>query len=171
MDQESYKRRWRWLILSDESRVMVDEEDFPRLQQMNWVMRHSKGRGDQVVSMVWDSEKSRIVTRYLAREIIKTGKGYVVNRKDPDVPDYRKSNLIVCTRKEKERMRGKTRKATTSQYKGVSRRKDRKMWSANICVNDHRMYLGLYHREVDAARAYNDAARKYFGEFAYLNDV
>jgi|GEM_PF-5538208 len=33
------------------------------------------------------------------------------------------------------------------------------------------MYLGLYHREVDAARAYNDAARKYFGEFAYLNDV
>jgi|GEM_PF-4412439 len=83
---ETNKIPWCWLSLSEGSKVMVDGEDFQRLKSLKWVMRRSKRRGDQIVSMVWDSEKSRIVTRYLAREIIKTGKGYIVNRKDPDVP-------------------------------------------------------------------------------------
>jgi hypothetical protein len=171
MIPENIEKSWCWLTLSDGMRVMVDNEDLPRLEQFKWVCRKTSNRNEQVVSMVWNGKISKIHTQYLPRVIMDVGKGYIVNRKDPEILDFRKSNLIVCTRKEKERMRGKTKIETTSKYKGVSWRKDRNMWSANICVNDHRMYLGLYILETDAARAYNAAAKKHFGNFAYQNEL
>jgi len=33
------------------------------------------------------------------------------------------------------------------------------------------MYLGLFDSKIEAARAYNEAAPRYFGEFAALNPV
>lgn len=33
------------------------------------------------------------------------------------------------------------------------------------------IYLGYFTNEIEAARAYNDAAAIYFGEFAKLNEI
>jgi len=51
--------------------------------------------------------------------------------------------------------------------KGVVRR--RKMWEARICVDRKRFYLGVFPSQELAARAYDNAAVKAFGEFAYIN--
>lgn len=68
-------------------------------------------------------------------------------------------------------MNRKSNKNSSSQYKGVSWRKERKHWKINICVNGENKYLGSSKSETNAALIYNKAATKYFGEYAKLNEV
>lgn len=58
---------------------------------------------------------------------------------------------------------------TSSQYKGVTWRRDAGKWQAQIKVHYRNHYLGCFADEIDAARAYDAAAREAFGEFACLN--
>ena len=65
----------------------------------------------------------------------------------------------------------KQRSQTTSKYKGVSWHKASKKWRACISHNDKHKHIGTFEIELAAAIAYNDAAIKYFGDFALLNDL
>lgn len=60
---------------------------------------------------------------------------------------------------------------TTSNYKGVCFNKNSNKWQASICFNRKNIYLGQFEKEVDAALAYNNAAKFYFKEFALLNEI
>jgi len=78
---------------------------------------------------------------------------------------------------------GTLRKATRSQqtankrprkdkkFKGVTRDKRDGRYYAHIKINYKCISLGGYDKEEDAALAYNKAAVKYFGEYAYLNVI
>jgi len=58
---------------------------------------------------------------------------------------------------------------TASQYKGVAWREESKVWRAMIRVNWKLIHLGQFEKEIEAARAYDTAAKKYFGDFAAPN--
>ena len=58
---------------------------------------------------------------------------------------------------------------TFSIYKGVTQ--SGKYYKAGIGYNGKFIYLGSFRTEVDAAVAYNNSARKLFGEYANLNNV
>jgi hypothetical protein len=47
--------------------------------------------------------------------------------------------------------------------------RDRSLWKACIEVGGKSITLGRFAHEDDAARAYDQAARVYFGDFAYTN--
>lgn len=57
----------------------------------------------------------------------------------------------------------------SSGYKGVSWHKHTKKWVARIRKDGKLIALGCFSDPKEAARAYNDAAQKLFGEFALLN--
>jgi len=81
-----------------------------------------------------------------------------------------KSNLRVCFHKENIRNAEK-RKNNTSGFKGVFWNRINKNWFSQIMVNYKTIYLGSFKEKIDAAKAYNDGAVKYHGEFARLNDA
>jgi len=58
---------------------------------------------------------------------------------------------------------------TSSKYKGVSYHAGQRKWCAAIRVNGQYKYFGLFHDEIEAAKAYDNAARKFHGIFASLN--
>lgn len=56
-----------------------------------------------------------------------------------------------------------------SKYKGVSWHKNHKKWEAGIMVDKKRKFLGSFDDEIEAARAYDKAAKSLLGENVKLN--
>lgn len=68
----------------------------------------------------------------------------------------------------RRKMAGK-RRTSTSGYAGVSWRTDKLKFEAYINFQGKRTRLGYFHNKEDAARAYDVAAVKHYGESAKLN--
>jgi hypothetical protein len=59
-------------------------------------------------------------------------------------------------------------RVSTSQYKGVSRVRDR--WRVQIkSVDKATTHGGYYSTEIEAAKRYDELAKQHYGEFAKLN--
>lgn len=89
-----------------------------------------------------------------------------VDHENRDKLDNRRNNLRPATRQQNLANR---RATGTSGFKGVSWHSRRQKWRATIKVNYRQRHLGLFAIAVDAARAYDAAAREAFGEFALVN--
>jgi hypothetical protein len=64
----------------------------------------------------------------------------------------------------------KKRKNTVSSYKGVCWNSANNNWRSIICVNKKLINLGSFKVELEAAKAYKEAAKFYFKEF-YSNRI
>lgn len=81
--------------------------------------------------------------------------------------DNRRTNLRLASKEENGANQRKTR--GTSAFKGVSWNKRNSRWEAKVQVSGRLRHLGSYRDEIEAALAYDAAAREMFGEFAALN--
>ena len=87
-----------------------------------------------------------------------------VNR---DSLDNRRENLRKCSH---QNNRFNSNKWYNRKYKGVSIYPfNRNRFRARIKINDKSIHLGIFESEELAAKAYDKAAKVYFGEFANLN--
>lgn len=96
------------------------------------------------------------------------GDNQIDHIKHHDIADNRIENLRQCNNKQNQ-YNQKTRIGSTSIYKGVSWEKDRNKWRSQITINRKTIKLGRFSNEIDAAKEYDNAAIKHFGEYAMLN--
>lgn len=84
--------------------------------------------------------------------------------------DNRRGNLRAVVRSQNIYNSSK-RKDNTSGYKGVSWHRRHKKWYSTIMLNGKHHYLGQFDDKVEAAQAYNEAAKECHGKFAVLNKL
>lgn len=89
---------------------------------------------------------------------------------DTDGLNNQRDNLELTTQQVNVRHQG-GHKRSTSQFKGVCFNKTARKWHAQITVSGRKYFLGLHENELEAAHAYNEAAREYYGDKCYLNDL
>ena len=140
----------------------VDDEDYDRVSAMGkWTPLECKN--GKVYAVKCFGGKPNIK---LHRYIMGFPEGFQIDHKDNSGLNCQKSNLRKCTNTENSRNKRKPSN-NTSGYKGISKLGDR--WQAGIGHNYAHIYIGLYKTKIEAARAYDKAAMKYHGEFAWLN--
>lgn len=88
-----------------------------------------------------------------------------IDHKDGCGTNNRWANLRCCSQKENVR-NTRLAKNNKSGFKGVSFHRKNRTWAACICVDRRTVHLGTYKNKLDAAAAYDAAAKQYFGEFA-----
>jgi hypothetical protein len=106
---------------------------------------------------------------YLHRYIMGvTDSRVLVDHKDGNGLNCQDGNLRVCTSSQNGMNRGK-QSDNTSGYKGVTWDKSKGKWQASIKVNQKTIFLGRFNNVIEAAKAYDEGAKKYHGAFARLN--
>jgi len=65
----------------------------------------------------------------------------------------------------------KPHRVSSSDYKGVCWNTKQEKWRAQIQYQGEQFYIGTYHTEIEAARAYNEVAKKFYGDEARLNEI
>lgn len=144
--------------------ALVDDADYEWLNQWKWYCS-SEGYAERDEGR--RGNRKRIL---MHRLILGVSKEFQADHINNNRLDNRRANLRTCTYSENNQHRGVS-SSNTSGYKGVTFVKVTKKWRATIRVNRVKVELGSYKNIIDAARAYNQAAKKYHGEFAVLNDV
>lgn len=135
--------------------ALVDDEDYPQLSDIAWYCH----RGYAVTSIF-----SRKTTVLMHRLILLPPEKLQVDHINHNKLDNRRANLRLATQTQQNGNRLKF--LGTSRFKGVSWRNRPKCW----LVQCHQTYVGSFEDEIEAAKAYNAAALKYWGDFAHLNE-
>ena len=140
-----------WTALTRGYVTLVSPEDAHFIQKQRW---HAKVVNRTVYAY---AKKSNSLHSLILNSPI-------VDHKDNNGLDNRRSNLRPSTRQQNQANRRKYR----TGFKGTEQQPNLK-WRSKITVFSKVLCLGTYFTAEEAARAYDAAAIKHFGEFARLN--
>ena len=159
-----YGYSFRLIRLGRGGYTKVDPEDYEWLNKYDWHI-DIRERNRYAVRMKHDTN----TFVHMHREIMKPPKGMVVDHINCDGLDNRRANLRLATHQQNKYNTRPFSRRCTSKYKGVWWAKDRKQWCASVTFNGKTKWVGSFDNEVEAAKARDVAAKKYHGQFAWLN--
>lgn len=157
------------ITLSRGKEAIVDDTDY------EWLIAGPKWSCDAknyAVRHIYDSTGRRIMEK-MHRLIVGAAKGQKVDHEDTNTLNNRRNNLRLATVKLNGANRNKQSnyagRPTKSKFKGVWYDKKRDKWRATITVNGKLTQIGRYPSEIEAAKAYDNAAEETWGPFARKN--
>ena len=147
--------------LANGSVCLFDPSDCPLVSQHVWIAIRSHRT---------TYARARTADGYVFLHNLLMGKrnGFRVDHRNGNGLDNRRENLRWATGDQNAQ---NSHKAPNSKsgYRGVQQGTRSKKWEANISAGGVRHRLGYFATAEEAARVYDDAAKRFHGEFARLN--
>lgn len=139
--------------------MLVDEEDFEMVSRYKWYLSTSKNKSF-FYAKCYLNVNGKVKNVYAHRMIVNAPIGMIVDHKNHNGIDNRKSNLRVCTVRDNARNRFglKTNKSGMKGVHKVVRKKDGVKYVSAIT-------LGTFDTPEEAQAAYIKAAKMIFGDF------
>ena len=150
--------------------TLVDDADYEWLSQWKWCVGGSVKKRYAMRGVREPGRRGKSArTVLMHRVIMQAPSGAEVDHRDGDGLNNCRSNLRFATRSG-QTANAKITRGSTSKYRGVSlQRPSVRKWRAAITVAGQAKVIGSFLTEEEAARAYDKAAQRHFGEFARLN--
>jgi AP2 domain len=155
---------YRLIPLTQGQNAIVDAADFEWLSQWNWCAHWSS----RTKSFYAKRGKPQVSMQAVIMNCVL---GDLVDHGNHDTLDNRRQNLRKVTWVQSNQNRRRQCKGC-SGFKGVSKSPSKTIgdrWRAMIQVNGKAIHLGMFASPEEAARAYDEAAKKHHSKFAWLN--
>lgn len=146
-------------LLPNGNSFLFDADDFEVVKQHKWSIENS--------GYVHTTIKQKHVR--LHKLLLDSGK-FVIDHINGNRSDNRKCNLRLASPCQNA-CNQKISKKNKTGYKGVSWNHKRGKYESNIGYQGKSYFLGYYDSPIEAAKSYDKAAFKFFGEFANPNFV
>lgn len=154
------------IILTKGQSAIVDDADFEELARFKWYAQETLTKTGFYAARI-DKLSGRRVLILMHRVINRTPVELLTDHIDGNGLHNWRTNLRQATPLQNT-MNKAAQTGGTSAFKGVWRdgsTRNRKEWRAAIRLNGKLKYLGRFHEELDAAKAYQAAAQIHFGQF------
>ena len=158
------EQSYRLIPLTQCQNAIVDAGDFHFLSQWNWYAFWSPCTSSFYARRNVFLGNGKWQTIPMHEQLL----GVMCDHIDHSTLDNRRKNLRKCSWLENRR-NARPKKNCSSAYKGVYFHKVNKVWGACISVNHRKRHLGCFSSSEEAAKAYDAAAAKHYGRFAFLN--
>ena len=146
--------------------ALVDDGDYDLVMQYRWNVYEKppegQGRGTGPYAQAFAAGKRAVFMHALIM-----GRPYI-DHVDHDGLNNQRHNLRPADQSQNNQNQ-RPQLGRTSQFKGVHYIRKRGIWQANIKLDSRKRHLGDFASELQAAYAYDAAARELFGEFACPN--
>lgn len=150
--------------------AVVDDCDYEELSQYKWSLNSRDGR-NYANRIDCRCNRQKIYMHFLVADRAGLNRdGMEIDHRDGSGLNNCRANLRLATRAQ-NKANSRTPRNNTSGFKGVMWDKEQRKWRAMLRFAGKLLHLGRFTDKIEAARAYNEAAVKYFGEFARLNPV
>lgn len=145
---------------------LVDDADYKAVNQFKWCATDGRNGKFYVTRFFRVNGKKRQIP--LHRFLLPDAEE--VNHRDGDGLNNQRHNLQPCSHVENARATRLKKKGASSSFRGVYWNKHAGKWQAQIGVGNRKpKYLGIFENELEAAKAYDVAARELFVDFAAPN--
>lgn len=152
--------------------AFVDEDDYQTLRLGNRRWHRISGRTNTYIGATKNGKT--ILLHRLIMGLENAPRSVCVDHIDHDGLNNRRSNLRITNVSGNQQNAHKQLRRTSSLYKGVVWNwchSHKNPWHAQIKLLSKNKHLGCFSTEIEAARAYNNAAKELFGTMACLNDL
>ncbi len=158
------------VLLAHGIKAQVDDADYVEVSRFSWSAKVDRHTGRMYARAHIPGSGKRGGEVLMHRLIMGPITGEKVDHRDGDGLNNQRFNLRKCTHSQNLCNSRNSKAGKTSKYKGVSGLPDGRFY-AQIMYAGKKKNLGRFRSELDAARAYDLAARSLHGEFAVLNLV